>query len=140
LLSEKEGMGMAIAKRAQQLSFTMPNKIGLLAEVTIFIAAAKINIEAICAYEMEDEGCFMLITSNTAKTKKILLNMGAEVETDEVIMVEMPNKPGQIHRVAKKISDAGIDVHYIYGSPARGKMTIIFKTADDRKAIRLLNK
>lgn len=133
-------MGMAIAKRAQQLSFTMPNKIGLLAEVTIFIAAAKINIEAICAYEMEDEGCFMLITSNTAKTKKILLNMGAEVETDEVIMVEMPNKPGQIHRVAKKISDAGIDVHYIYGSPARGKMTIIFKTADDRKAIRLLNK
>ena len=131
---------MAIAKRAQQLSVTMPNKIGLLAEVTIFIAAAKINIEAICAYEMEDEGCFMLITNSTAKTKKILLNMGAEVETDDVIMVEMPNKPGQIHRVAKKISDAGIDVHYVYGSPARGKMTIIFKTADDKKAIRLLNK
>ncbi|MCX5835148.1 MAG: ACT domain-containing protein [Deltaproteobacteria bacterium] len=131
---------MAIAKRAQQLSVTMPNKIGLLAEVTIFIAAAKINIEAICAYEMEDEGCFMLITNNTAKTKKILLNMGAEVETDDVIMVEMPNKPGQIHRVAKKISDAGIDVHYVYGSPARGKMTIIFKTADDKKAVRLLNK
>jgi hypothetical protein len=140
LLYEKEGMSMAIAKRAHQLSVTMPNKVGLLAEVTIFIAAAKINIEAICAYEMEDEGCFMLITSNTAKTKKILLNMGAEVETDDVIMVEMPNKPGQIHRVAKKISDAGIDVHYVYGSPARGKMTIIFKTADDRKAIRLLNK
>lgn len=131
---------MAIAKRAKQLSFTLPNKVGLLAEVTIFIAAAKINIEAICAYEMEDEGCFMLITNNTAKTKKILLNMGAEVETDDVIMVEMPNKPGQIHRAAKKISDAGIDVHYVYGSPARGKMTIIFKTADDRKAIRLLNK
>jgi hypothetical protein len=133
-------MNMAIAKRAKQLSFTLPNKVGLLAEVTIFIAAAKINIEAICAYEMEDEGCFMLITNNTAKTKKILLNMGAEVETDDVIMVEMPNKPGQIHRAAKKISDAGIDVHYVYGSPARGKMTIIFKTADDRKAIRLLNK
>ncbi len=131
---------MAIAKRAQQLSFTLPNKVGLLAEVTIFIAAAKINIEAICAYEMEDEGCFMLITNNTAKTKKILLNMGAEVEMDDVIMVEMPNKPGQIHRAAKKISDAGIDVHYVYGSPARGKMTIIFKTADDKKAIRLLNK
>ena len=131
---------MAIAKRAQQLSFTLPNKVGLLAEVTIFIAAAKINIEAICAYEMEDEGCFMLITNNTAKTRKILLNMGAEVETDDVIMVEMPNKPGQIHRAAKKISDADIDVHYVYGSPARGKMTIIFKTADDKKAIRLLNK
>jgi len=131
---------MAIAKRAKQLSITLPNKIGLLAEVTIFIAAAKINIEAICAYEMEDEGCFMLITNNTAKTRKILVNMGAEVETDDVITVEMPNKPGQIHKVAKKISDAGIDIYYVYGSPARGKMTIIFKTADDKKAIRLLNK
>jgi hypothetical protein len=137
---EKEGVNMAIAKRAKQISFAMPNRIGLLAEVTIFIAAAKINIEAICAYEMEDEGCFMLITDNTAKTKKILLNMGAEVETEDIVMVEMPNKPGQIHKVAKKISDAGIDIHYVYGSPSRGRMTVIFKTEDDRKTVRILNK
>jgi hypothetical protein len=131
---------MAIAKRAKQLSFTLPNKIGLLAEVSIFIAAAKINIEAINAYGIKDEGCFSLITDNTAKTIKILENMGAEVKTDDVILVEMPNKPGQIHRIAKKIADAGIDIKYVYGSPSRGRMTVVFKTEDDRKTMRILNR
>lgn len=131
---------MAIAKRAKQLSFTLPNKIGLLAEVSIFIAAAKINIEAINAYGIKEYGCFALITDNTAKTIKILENMGAEVKTDDVILVEMPNKPGQIHRIAKKIADAGIDIKYVYGSPSRGKMTVVFKTEDDRKTMRILNR
>ncbi len=131
---------MAIARRLKQLRFALPNKIGLLAEVTIFIAAARINIEALSAYEMGDDGCFMLITDNTSKTKKILENMGARVETEDVVAVEMPNRPGQVHKVAKKISDAGIDIHYVYASPARGRMTVIFKTADDRKTIRILNR
>jgi hypothetical protein len=131
---------MAIAKRAKQLSFTLPNKIGLLAEVSIFIAAAKINIEAINAYGIREDGCFVLITDNTAKTIKILENMGAEVKTDDVILVEMPNKPGQIHRIAKKIADAGIDIKYVYGSPSRGRMTVVFKTEDDRKTMRILNR
>ena len=47
-------MGKAI--KAKQLSFSLPSKIGLLAEVSALITAAKINIEAICAYEMGEQG------------------------------------------------------------------------------------
>jgi len=101
---------------------------------------SKINIEAICAYEMDEQGFFMLMTDNPAKTKKIVSHMGAEVSVDDIIAVEMPNKIGELQKVAKKISDAGIDIHYIYGSPVKGKMTIILKTANDKKAITILNK
>jgi hypothetical protein len=47
---------------------------------------------------------------------------------------------GQLRQAAKQISDAGVDIHYIYGSPVKGKMTVIVKTADDKKAMRALNK
>jgi hypothetical protein len=126
--------------KAKQLSFSLPSKIGLLSEVSSLITAAKINIEAICAYEMNEQGFFMLMTDNPTKTKKILSHMGAEVSVDDMITVEMPNKVGELQRVAKKISDAGIDISYIYGSPVKGKMTIILKTANDKKALKVLNK
>ena len=131
---------MANAVKLKQLSFTLPDKIGLLSEVTAFITAAKINIEAICAYGMGDEGYFMIITDNNAKAKKVIANMGAEVKTEDVIAVEVPNKMGQLQQVAKKISDAGIDISYIYGSPVKQKMTLIFKTTDDKKALKALAK
>jgi len=131
---------MANAVKLNQLSFSLPDKIGLLAEVTAFITAAKINIEAICAYGMGDEGYFMIITDNNTKAKKVIAGMGAEVKTEDVIAVEVPNKMGQLQQIAKKISDAGIDISYIYGSPVKQKMTLIVKTANDKKAIRALAK
>jgi hypothetical protein len=131
---------MVKAMKAKQISFSLPSKIGLLSEVSALITAAKINIEAICAYEMDEQGFFMLMTDNPAKTKKIVSHMGAEVSVDDIITVEMLNKLGELQKVAKKISDAGIDIHYIYGSPVKGKMTIILKTENDKKAIKVLNK
>jgi hypothetical protein len=129
---------MTKAMKLKQLSFTLPDRIGLLSEVAAFITAAKINIEAICAYGMGDEGRFMIITDNNAKAKKVLSQMGAEVNSEDVIAVEVPNKIGQLQQTARKISDAGIDIAYVYGSPVKNKMTLIFKTADNKKALKAL--
>ena len=129
---------MTKAMKLKQLSFTLPDRIGLLSEVAAFITAAKINIEAICAYGMGEEGRFMIITDNNAKAKKVLSQMGAEVKSEDVIAVEVPNKIGQLQQTARKISDAGIDIAYVYGSPVKQKMTLIFKTADDKKALKAL--
>jgi hypothetical protein len=129
---------VAKVMRIKQLSFSLPNRIGLLSELSSFLTAAEINIEAICAYGMGDEGYFMIVTDHSAKAKKVISQMGAEVKVEEVIAVEMPNKVGQLRETAKKISDAGVDIHTVYGSPVRGKMTVIFKTADDKKALKAL--
>ena len=130
---------MAKASKVKHLVFSLPSKIGLLSEVASFITAAKINIESICAYEMGEQGFFMLITDNNTKAKKILSAMGAEVTSEEILTVEMPNKLGELQKVAKKISDAGVDITYIYGSPVKGKMTLVLKTANDKKALKVLN-
>jgi len=131
---------MAKMMKMKQLSFSLPNRIGMLSELSSFLTAAKINIEAICAYGMGDEGYFMIVTDNNTKAKKVISQMGAEVKVEDVIAVELPNKVGQLRQAAKQISDAGVDIHYVYGSPVKGKMTVIFKTVDDKKAIKALNK
>jgi len=131
---------MAKASKLKQLTFSLPNRIGLLSELTSFLTAAGINIEAINAYGVGDEGRFMLVTDNNGKAKKVISHMGAEVQTEEIIAVEVPNKVGRLQQVTKKISDAGIDISYVYGSPVKTRMTIVLKTADNRKALKVLNK
>ncbi|OGW36555.1 MAG: hypothetical protein A2Y97_03335 [Nitrospirae bacterium RBG_13_39_12] len=132
---------MAKAKKSKQLYVTMKNKIGLLSEVSTAVAGAKVNIYAICAYGMEEKAFFMLVTDSPAKAKKALSKLGGKISEDEVISVDLPNKAGELQKVAKKIAGAGIDIVYVYGTAGTGKIsTCIFKTADDKKAIKVINK
>ncbi|MEW6418262.1 MAG: ACT domain-containing protein [Nitrospirota bacterium] len=132
---------MAKAKKSKQLSLIMPNRVGLLSEVSTAIASAKVNINAICAYEMEDKAYFMLSTDSNAKAKKALGPLGVEIKEEDVVAVEMLNKVGELQKVAKKIAEAGINIIYMYGTVGSGKSSIcVFKTSDDKKAIKVINK
>ncbi len=131
---------MAKAAKVKQLIFSLSNRVGLLADVTSALASAKINIEAICAYE-RGYGYFMMVTDNNAKAKKVLLKMGADVHVEEVIMVEVPNRAGQLEKISRIVADADIDIHFVYTSVGKGKTAnLILKTANDRKSLKLLKK
>jgi len=132
---------MAKAKRVKQLSFMMPDRAGLLSEVTTNLAGAKVNISNICAYGMQGEANFMLTADSNAKAKKALAPLGVEIKEYDVCVVEMQNKPGELQKVAKKIADAGINIIYMYGTTVSGRSaTAIFTTSDDAKAMKLINK
>jgi hypothetical protein len=135
------GGGMAKAKKAKQLSFVMPNKVGLLAAISAAVADANVNITAICAYGMGKKAYVMLLTENNTKAKKALGSLKVKVEEEDVISVEMPHKVGELQKVAKRIADAGIDIIYMYGTAGAGKFsTCVLKTENDNKAIKAVNK
>jgi len=130
---------MIKATKTKQLIFSLPNKIGLLAEVAAAITAAGINIEAFSVYE-KGYGYFMMVTDNNAKAKKMLAKMGAEVHLEDVISLEVSNTVGQLAKIAKIIAAAGLDIHFIYGCPAKGRNAVlILKTENDSKALKLIN-
>lgn len=131
---------MAKAKKVKQLSFSMPNRAGLLSEVATAVAAAKVNIYAVCAYEQEENAYFILTTDSIAKSKKALTKLKIKTKEDEVVVVEMPNKAGELQKIVEKIADAGININYMYGTTGTGRVSVcIFKTSDNRKAVRVIN-
>jgi hypothetical protein len=132
---------MAKARKVKEISFTMPNKVGLLSEITGAIAGAKVNITSLCAYAMEKKAFFMLTTDSNAKAKKTLAPLGVRIEEEDVVEVELANKSGELEKVAKRMADAGIDIEYMYATAGAGKTaTCVFKTADDKKTIKVINK
>jgi hypothetical protein len=132
---------MAKAVKTKLLSFEMKDKPGLLSEVTVRLAKAKVNISAICAYAWDDTAYFDISTESNAKAKKALAGLGSEFEEEDIIAVEMPNKVGELQKVAKVIADAGINITYMYGTTSAGRTSkCLFATSDNAKAVRLINK
>lgn len=132
---------MTKATKGKQISCTMPDRVGLLADVAAALAAAKVNINAICGYGMEGSAVFMVLADSPAKARKVLTKLGAQAKEEAVIVVEMQNKVGEMQKVGKKIADAGVNISYMYGTTAGGKSaTCVLSTSDDKKALKALSK
>ena len=74
---------MAKAKKIKQLIFTLPNRVGLLSDVSVAVTKAKVNINVITAYKLEKKAHFMLSVDNNAKAKKALSKLKIKAKDDK---------------------------------------------------------
>lgn len=131
---------MVRASKTKQISFVTPDEIGILAKVSGIIADAKVNINALSACSMQDKGYFMIVTDNNIQAKRALTNAGFQVSEENVILIEMSNRVGQMQKVASKIAAAGVNISYAYVTVGSGRSTFsIVKTNNDNRAIRAVN-
>ena len=131
---------MASARLATQLFAKMPNRVGLLADITEALRGADVNIAAIGAYEKDGRGEFMLITDDNTRATEALAALGADITVQEVVVVEMQNRVGALDDAARRIADAGIDIQWVYATAAEGPTaTAVFLTADNTKVVELVN-
>ena len=130
---------MAKASKAKQINLTLPNEVGTLASLSSVISGAKVNITAICAWGDKEKAYFYMVVDRHIKVKNALTKAKFTVADEDVILVEMPNKPGEMQKMAEKIADAGIDILYTYGSAGSGRTSFcVFKTDNDKNAIKLI--
>jgi len=142
---KKPGAPEFTAKEAVEITAAFPDSLGLTAKVAKALASENVNILAGTGYSasgMRRKAIFTLIVDNYDKAERALDKIGADdIHGSSVIMVETPNKVGALERVSKIIADAGINIYYFYATTSSGKTaTSVFKTADDRKTIRVLSK
>lgn len=132
---------MAKACKAKQINLTLPNKVGIGAKVCSAIGAAKVNINAMCAWGDKKKAYFYIVADRHLKAKNALTKAKFKVADEDVILLEMPNKPGEIQKVAQKIAAAGINILYAYGSGGTGRTSfVVVKTENDKKAIKAIQR
>jgi len=122
---------MAKAIKVKQIIATTPNKMGMLAEVTSAIASVGVNILAVCAYAMEGNAKFMMLTSDNGKAINALKARKIGVEEVDAISVSLNNKAGVAKELAEKLAKAGVDIDYCYGSTGNGSEALLVLSAKD---------
>ena len=74
-----------------------------------------------------------------AAADKLLAARGLKPEQEEVLEMQLANKPGALGDVAKTLGDAGVNIKYVFVGADRGrKATIFFAVSDMAAALKAL--
>ena len=122
----------------KQLSVFLENESGRLTELTKVLSDNKINIAALSIAETEDFGIMRMIVDRPDDAISVLKESGFSVHTTDVICVVTLDVPGALYETLSYLSDAGINVSYMYGYSSDNKAPLIIKVSDPEKAVKIL--
>jgi hypothetical protein len=119
----------------KQLSVFIENKAGRVSEVTDVLGSAGVNIRGFSVSDTADYGIVRLVVDDPERGMQVLQEAGFTVKESEVICIELPDKPGGLAGVLKIISDAGVNIEYVYSLVST---YVVVNVTDIARALRLL--
>ena len=128
--------------KVEQISIFVENKSGRLAEVTAILAKKGINIRAMSLADTADFGILRLIVNNTEKTVSLLKENGFTVARNEVVAVQVSDRPGSLAEILGALQGKAINVEYMYAftQKSEGNAVLIFRFDEIDKAVDSLQK
>ena len=120
--------------RAKALIVRVEDRPGVLGEVMSALGAKKINVRAVHGGNEEGQGIIRLVADKFGAAKKVLASRGWTPQEEEVLEVEVSDKPGALGDVAKRLGDAGINIKYVFVGPGGARKATVFLAVSDLKA------
>jgi hypothetical protein len=126
--------------KLKQISVFLENRKGRLAQALETLAQAKINIRTLSIADTSEFGILRLIVPDPEKAKKVLEKANFTVKENSVIAVEVDDKPGGLAASLRVLSDANINVEYLYAFVEKSgeKAVVILRTEDVDAGIKAL--
>ncbi len=133
------GACIMIARETTQLSVFLGNHPGVVADLCTALTNAKISIEAMTVLDTVDVGTMRMVVDDVELAKNALKGSGAAYVEVPVLAIEIDNNPGAFARIARTMSNAGVNIEYVYATAMPGiSMTLgIFRVSDIDTALKL---
>jgi len=99
------------------LDFTvmLPNRPGILANLSNRFGEADINIEGISGTQYQDKVILHLIFDKSQEAQALLNKSKITVmSVREVLVVDIVDKPGELTKIAQKMANAEVNIDFIY--------------------------
>jgi len=123
--------------KLKQIVVSIENAPGRLFDVTNALGKAGINLRALNLVDTGAFGQLRLLVSNVAKARRILMEMAIPAHVNEVVAVEIEDKPGSLAQVLKPLYEANVQVIFTYAliGFSQNKAVMIFRFSDNDRAI-----
>ena len=123
-----------------QVAVFLENRAGGLADVVDVLAKNEIDIKALSLGDMADFGILRLIVPDAERTRTVLKNAGFTADTNRVVAVEVPDRPGGLAEALGALRRHRINVEYMYAAARRkeGRAVIIFRVDEIGRAVEAL--
>ena len=124
---------------AKQLSVFIENREGRLEDVLKVLEDNDINILSLSLAGTSEYGLLRLIVNNPKAGRDALQSKGFSTRLTDVLVIRIEHKVGQLHELVYKLSQANINLEYMYGLNIENKLaSLVLKTSDIDKARKIL--
>lgn len=126
--------------KVKQISIFLENRAGRLAEVTRMLGTAGVNMLALSLADSSDFGILRIIVNDAEKAQRALKDNHVVSMVNEVMAVEVDDRPGGLARILEALSQGGVNVEYMYAFSEKttGRAALIFRFDDPDKALKCL--
>jgi len=124
----------------KQLTVFIENRRGRLAAVCGALGRAGINIQALSLADTADFGILRLVVSDPETAARVLRDEGFSVACNELVAVQVEDRPGGLARVLRVLDEAGVNVEYLYPftGEREGRARLAFRFEEPQEALRAL--
>jgi hypothetical protein len=127
--------------RATQLVVPLPNEPGTLANLCTVLGKAQVNIIGVSAQESEGKGIVRVMIDDPLAAKTALKEAKIIYSEEEVLDVELDNRPGAFGELLGKLAKAKINVNHTYATTAPfARAKVVIAVPDVEKAIAILSR
>lgn len=131
-----------------QFSVAVPNCPEMLRSVTQALHREGIKVTSLMT-ESQGDVAFLrsllggasdfafvrLLTDQAPEARRVLLRSGFEVQETPVFVLEVPDRPGELDALAKRVADAGLTILWMYATaPAAGPLNVILAVDEPARA------
>ena len=122
--------------KVNQLSVFMENKAGRVSEVTAALGETGVNIRGFSVSDTAEFGILRLVVDDPDRGKSVLKEAGFTVKESDVVCIKLPDEPGSLARVLKVVSDAGVNIEYVYSLVST---YVVVNVSDIDRALQMLS-
>ncbi len=94
----------------KQFVIQVQNKPGEMARLAEQLAARSVDLRAIGGGGLGDVGHFIMTTADDEAARRVLEEGGWTFLEGESLLAEVDDRPGGMARIARELSDAGVNV------------------------------
>mgnify|MGYP000960652992 CR=1 FL=1 len=124
----------------KQVSVFLENRLGRLAMVARTLANNNIDISAMALADTTNFGILRMIVNDPDRAVEVLREAEFTVSTNDVLAVEVNDRPGGLAQVLEVLQGNNISIEYAYSFIKRSgdKAFILFRVENPEKAVELL--
>ncbi|MCG8430550.1 MAG: hypothetical protein MJA29_05220 [Candidatus Omnitrophica bacterium] len=126
------------AHLGREIHLTVVNKIGVLADLSKTLADHGLDLEAVAGYSAGTEARISVVTSDSLRTAEALRKAKySNVHEQEVLILEMENKPGVLKAVTSDLARESIDINRLYATACSADCPakLVLSTSNNEKAL-----
>ncbi len=123
----------------KQLSVFIENRQGRLGEVLRVLKENGVNILSLSLADTTEYGLLRLVVNEPEMGCEVLLKAGFSSTLTDVLILKIPHVTGCLQNVLSRITEAGINIEYMYGLTVKETdASIVMKTNALDDACRVL--